>query len=76
MNPLIRLCGQKRSHRLRDLTGDAEGATPVLALAPPMWWLIDETSHWTVTGIAAESPLSANLRNAREKSAMGNLLNV
>jgi len=26
MNPLSRLCGQKRSHRLRDLTGDAERA--------------------------------------------------
>lgn len=24
MNPLIRLCGQKRSHRLRDLNGGVE----------------------------------------------------
>ena len=49
MNPLIRLCGQKPGHRLRDLTGDAERAVPVHARVLSMWWLFDQTFHWTVT---------------------------
>ena len=75
MNPLTRLCGQKRGHRLRDLTGDAERTAPVHAQVPSMWWLFDQTSHWTVTKSAVVSQLSANLQNARLKSTTGSLLN-
>lgn len=40
MNPLTRLCGQKRGHRLRDLTGDAERVALVHAPAQSMWLVI------------------------------------
>ena len=76
MNPLIRLCGLKRSHRLRDLTGDVERAAGELQHLPPMWWLIAETYHWTVAIAAAVLRLSTDLQYARIKSATGNLLNV
>ena len=76
MNPLTRLCGQKRGHRLRDLTGDAERVVPVHAPVLPMWRLFDQTSHWTVTRSAVVSQLSATLQYARSKSSTGSLLNV
>jgi len=76
MNPLIRLCGLKRSHRLRDLTSDAGRVAVALARPLPIWRLYDETYHGTVTIITAVLQLSANLRYAREKSATGSLLNV
>ena len=76
MNPLIRLCGQKRRHRLRDLKSDAGRVAIVFARLLPMWRSVSRIYHGTVTIIAAVLQLPADLRYAREKSATGNLLNV
>lgn len=76
MNPLIRLCGLKRHHGLCDLTGRAEGTVSDRCALTVEGVLTCRQNTGTAAPITLGLLTSANLRQARIKSATGSLLRM